>query len=212
MQKAIAVILDDNERITVMNNAKKISVFYKTEQKWLLREELILPELFNGSLTEIRRGLEAVVKEIRKEIRDCKLIVGKSITGLVFQVFNSAGFIISETDVFDMAILDNLYSDILKEIDAFQAEQKADKIPAAPVETEIKGNYFFDFNLLKSSDLPYTSKSTILPFLNSTSINRLEIICDHVMPWFEDEMKKRKLNFTVTMIKEGKCRVIVIPD
>ncbi len=208
MQKAIAVMLDENDRITEMNNAKKLSVFQKTDQKWILREELILAKLFNGSLTEIRRGLEAVVKEIR----DCKLIVGKSITGLVFQVFNRAGFIISETDVFDMAILDNLYSDILKEIDAFQAEQKADKIPTAPVETEIKGNYFFDFNLLKSSDLPYTSKSTIIPFLNSTSFNQLEIICDHVMPWFEDEMKKRKLNFTVTMIKEGKCRVVVIPD
>lgn len=208
MQKAIAVMLDENDRVTEMNNAKKLSVFHKTEQKWVLREEIILPELFNGSLPEIRRGLASVAKEIR----DCKLIVGKTITGLVFQVFNSAGFIISETDVFDTAILDNLYSDILKEIDAFQAEQEADKIPAAPVETEIKGNYFFDFNLLKSSDLPYTSKSTILPFLNSTSFNRLEIICDHVMPWFEAEMKKRKLNFTETKIKEGKCRVVVIPD
>lgn len=207
MQKAIAAILDENDRITEMNNAKKLSVFHKTEQNWILREEIILPELFKDNLTEIRRGLESVVKEIR----DCKLIVGKSITGLVFQVFNSAGFIISETDVFDMAILDNLYSDILKEIDAFQAEQEADKIPVAPAETDIKGNYFFDFNLLKSSDLPYTSKSTILPFLNSTSFNRLEIICDHIMPWFEAEMKKRKLNFTVTKIKEGKCRLVVIP-
>ena len=208
MQKAIAVMLDENDRITEMNNAKKLSVFHKKEQKWILREELILPELFNGSLAEIRRGLEAAVKEIR----DCKLIVGKSITGLVFQVFNSAGFIISETDLFDMEVLDNLYSDVIKEIDAFKAEQEADKIPAAPVETEIKGNYFFDFNLLKSSDLPYTSKSTILPFLNSTPFNRLEIICDHVMPWFEAEMRKRKLNFTVTKIKEGKCSVVVMPD
>ncbi len=208
MQKAIAAMLDENDRITDMNNAKKLSVFQKTEQKWILREELILPELFIGSLAEIRRGLETVVKEIR----DCKLIVGKSITGLVFQVFNSAGFIISETDVFDSAILDDLYSDILKEIDAFQAEQEADKIPVAPEETEIKGDYFFDFNLLKSSDLPYTSKSTILPFLNSTSFNRLEIICDHVMPWFGAEMKKRKLNFTVTKIKEGKWSVVVVPD
>ncbi len=130
---------------------------------------------------------------------------------MVYNIFNNAGFIISEADDFNETILDGLYSDIQKEADALNTEKALNNIPTSPVETEIKGNYFFDFSLLKNSTLPYSSKETILPFLNSVRFNRLEILCDHVMPWFDSEMKKRNLLYTVTEEGKGKCRILVKP-
>lgn len=205
---AIAAILDENNQITEMTKAKKLSVFHKKEQKWTLREEVLLPDLLGGSVVDIRKVLDNIIQGIK----DCKFIVGKSITGVVYQILNNAGFIISEVDAFNTENLDSLYADIMKAVYDYQQEDEKNNIPTAPVETELKGNYFFDFNLLKSSGLPYTSKSTILPFLNSTSFNRLEIICDHVMPWFEAEMERRNLRYSVTKIKEGKYRLIVEPS
>ncbi|MGB8452199.1 MAG: Fe-only nitrogenase accessory AnfO family protein [Anaerocolumna sp.] len=205
MQKIIAVILDDTDLLSEMKDAKKLSVYHKTGQEWTWKEEVILPDMFTGSMSDIRKKLEDVIKELK----DCKIIVGKSITGLVYNVFNNAGFIISEADGFHVSILDELYADVLEEMDALKAEKELNNVPTSPVETEIKGNYFFDFDLLKKSDLPYTSKNTILPFLNTTPFCQLEILCDHVMPWFESEMKKRNLTYTVTELGERKCSVLV---
>ena len=208
MQKIIAVILDENNHISEMKEAKKLSVFHKTEQKWSLLLEVMVPDILNGSIADIRIGLGRIIKELK----DCRIIVGKSITGLVYNVFNGAGFIISELEEFNIQVLDELYSDIQKELEAVYAEQEASKIPTAPVETKEKGKYFFDFNLLKHSDLPYTSKSTILPFLNTTTFHQLEILCDHVMPWFDQEMKKRNLTYTVTDLTGGICSILVKPS
>jgi Fe-only nitrogenase accessory protein AnfO len=207
MKKIIAVILDENNHISEMREAKKLSVFQKTEQNWNLLMEVTIPDILNGSIADIRDGLGKVIMELK----DCKIIVGKSVTGLVFNIFNGAGFIISELDEFDIQVLDELYSDIQKELEAVYAEQEAARIPTAPVETGEKGSYFFDFNLLKQSELPYTSKSTILPFLNATTFHQLEILCDHVMPWFDQEMKKRNLTYTVTDLTGGTCSILVKP-
>ncbi len=204
MQKIIAVILDENDHLSELKDAKKLAVYHKTEQKWAKEKEVILPEIYQGSMAEIRRNLDSVIKGL-----DCKIIAGKSITGLVYNIFNNAGFIISELDDFNEAILDELYSDILSEIDALNAEKELSNVPTSPTETEIKGNYFFDFSLLKNSGLSFTSKSTILPFLNSVRFNQLEILSDHVMPWFDLEMKKRNLTYTVAETGNGKSSILI---
>ncbi len=205
MQKMIAVILDEGGHLAEIKNARVISVFRKSGQIWAKQNEVILPELYQSGMADARRKLDGV----RKELKDCKIIAGKSITGLVYNVFSQAGFIISELDYFDISVLDGLYSDIVKEIEALNAEPEVGNIPTAPVETETKGNYFFDFGLLKNSGLPYSSKSTILLFLNSVRFNQLEILCDHVMPWFEFEMKKRNLFYDLTEDGKGRTSILV---
>jgi Fe-only nitrogenase accessory protein AnfO len=205
MQKIIAVILDENDHLSETKDAGKLSVYHKVEQKWTKQKEVILPDIYEGGMADIRKKLDSVIKELN----DCKIIAGKSITGLVYNVFNNAGFIISEIDDFNPAILDGLYSDILKEIDALNTEIASANVPTSPTETEIKGNYFFDFSLLKNSGLSFTSKSTILPFLNSVHFNQLEILSDHVMPWFDLEMKKRNLKYTVAENGNGKSSILV---
>ncbi len=205
MQKTIAVILDENNHLTGITDARKLSVYHKSGEDWTKQKEIILPELFQGGMADIRKKLGGVIGELD----DCKIIAGKSVTGLVYNTLSSAGFIIAEIDEFKPAVLDGLYSDILNEINALHREAELSNIPTAPVETGIKGNYFFDFGLLKNSGLPYSSKTTILPFLNSVRFNQLEILCDHVMPWFDPEMKKRNLLYTVTETGNGKISILV---
>ncbi len=208
MQKIIAVILDEDDRLSEIKDARKLSVYRKSRQSWTKEKEVILPRLYHGGMADIRKNLAGVIKDLD----NCKIIAGKSITGLVYNVFNNAGFILSEIDDFDPSVLDGLYSRILKEIDALNdVETELSNIPTAPVETEIKGNYFLDFDLLKNSALPYSSKTALLPFLNSVRFNRLEILCDHVMPWLDLEMKKRNLSYTVTENGKGQSNILIRP-
>lgn len=208
MDKKIAVIFDEHGRTARFQEADKIVLYSKTGKEWKVEKKLDLKNTISADMQTVRKNLEKILAELS----GCNIIVGKGITGLVYQVFNNAGYIISELIEFSTDILEELYQKIIQEMDDIQAEQeKVKEIPKAPIETEEKGSYYFDFSLLKNSDTPYSSKSTIIPFLNSTIFNKLEIICDHIMPWFEEEMHKRKLNYMIDKIDNGKVSIVITP-
>jgi Fe-only nitrogenase accessory protein AnfO len=208
MNKKIAVIFDEHDRTAQFQEADKIVLYSETGKEWKFEKKIDLKNIFTGDMQTVRKNLEKIITELS----GCNIIVGKAITGLVYQVFNNAGYIISELIEFSTDILEELYQEIVREMDNIQANQeKVKEIPKAPIETEEKGSYFFDFSLLKNSDTPYSSKSTIIPFLNSTIFNKLEIICDHIMPWFEAEMHKRKLNYKIETIDNGKVSIVITP-
>lgn len=207
MKRLIAVIVNEEELISDMTEANKIILYGKNEQKWTIQKEIEVEDVMDGYMADVRKNLDDIIKELD----DCKILLGKSITGLVFNTFNQAGFILSELDEFDDKMLDFLYSDILEEYEEALAEKEANNIPTAPIETDIKGHYFFDFGLLKNSGSSLSSKDVLRPFLNETPFKQLEIICDHVMPWLETELQKRELNYTVTEISSHKFSVIIKP-
>jgi Fe-only nitrogenase accessory protein AnfO len=205
MQRIIAIIVDENGQITETQNAKNIFVFCKMDQKWSIQKEVQAQNIMVGNMADVRNRLEAIIKELA----DCKIIFGKSITGLAFNVFNQAGFIISELEEFDEKMLDFLFEDVVDEYESALAEKEAIKVPTAPTETETKGNYFFDFGSLKNSGSSLSSKEVLRPFLNETPFIQLEIICDHVMPWLESELKNRELTYAITEISSNKYSIVI---
>lgn len=206
MEKKIAVFWDKDKNICSMQEASELAVYSFDKGKWYTEESLDITGLYEGGIARVRnRTIELV-----KKLGGCRVIAGKNITGVIYNVFDSEGFIISELNVFAENELEYLYSQIEEQFKDMERErEEALLIPTAPSETEEIGDYFFDFSLLKNTGTKYSSKSTILPFLNKTDFRHLEIICDHVMPWFEEEMKKRGLYYIVKERDDKKISILI---
>ena len=206
MEKKIAVLWDKDKKLASIPEAAELTVYSFDRGKWQAAESLDVTGLFEGGISSVRnRALELV-----KKLGNCKVIAGRNITGVLYNVFDSEGFIISELNVFTEEGLEYLYSQIAEQLKGMERErEEAMQIPAAPSETEVKGDYFFDFSLLKNTGTNHSSKSTIIPFLNNADYRHLEIICDHVMPWFEEEMKKRGLNYIVKERDDKKVSILI---
>lgn len=208
MQQEIAVILDKDLQLTRLQDASILLVYKRENMGWIVRKEIPVNNIFAGTLPAIRHNLI----KLQAELSDCKIIIGTNITGVVFNVFNQAGFIISELQSFHESMLESIYEQINNELMGMKKErERSNTIPTKPYETDRKDFYFFDFSLLKNSNAPHSSKSTMIPFLNSTPFKQLEIICDHVMPWLDFEMQKRGFTYETAKTETGKYRIIIKP-
>jgi Fe-only nitrogenase accessory protein AnfO len=208
MQKEIAVILDKDLQLTTYQEVNRIRVYKREGSQWKIHKEILVNDIYNGGLLAIRRHLLS----LQTELKDCKIIIGTSITGVVYQVFNQTGFIISELPSFHEAMLDTIYDQINEKLIIQKEDIKENNnIPTKPYETNKKDFYFFDFSLLKNSNIPHSSKSTILPFIKSTSFEQLEIICDHIMPWLDYEVQKNNLIYETRKMDSGQYKIIIKP-
>jgi Fe-only nitrogenase accessory protein AnfO len=206
MEKKIAVFWDKDKNISSMQEASELAVYSFDKEKWYAEESLDITGLYEGGIVRVRNK----TFELVKKLGGCRIIAGKNITGVIYNILNSEGFIISELNVFAEDDLEYLYSQIEDQFKDMEKErEEALLIPTAPSETEEKGDYFFDFSLLKNTGTKHSSKSTILPFLNNADFRNLEIICDHVMPWFEEEMKKRGLYYIVKERDDKKISILI---
>lgn len=142
-------------------------------------------------------------QEIADRLENCRIIVGSSISGLMYKVFSGRDYVILETDTFAPEMLDDIYDKALKANEPL----KGCELPLEPQPTDMPGEYFFDFKQLK---LKYrvTSKETIRPFISKKKFSKLTILCDHRMPWLDDDLER--LGLTCEEIREGSNVTLII--
>lgn len=87
-------------------------------------------------------------------------------------------------------------------------EQYLEILPT-PVEGDKGGEYYIDLRTVMEHNEKVTSKQVLLPFFHNISFTKLEVICTHVPPWFEDEFLKLNLRSEVEAISENEVRIIV---
>jgi len=65
-----------------------------------------------------------------------------------------------------------------------------------PEKTDVEGSYFLNLEAALNSDPNLTSKKILLPFLKSKDFKSLEVICDHIPRWFNEEFENQGLHST----------------
>lgn len=191
MQK-IAVYLDGNGRSMSFDASGKLSVFSKENDKWEIISEIPLTINKEDSINELR---EQIISAADK-MGECRVIVGKSVFGLAFNVFNSKGYSIWEFDGEPQSFLDY--------IDEREEQQKKEEALAAATRENEEGDNFIQFeevsdgcykaNLIElQQKFKATSKKLLIPFLNNCRFKELQLICGHIPPWIEYELDKYKL-------------------
>ena len=112
---------------------------------------------------------------------DCRIAVGAGLTGVLYRALDSRGFSIFDTDDISPDTLDG----ILADLNAVEAADAADTVPARPVETETPGTYALNLVRLQEAHPEITSKQALREFLETTPFYELRLICAHIPPWLE---------------------------
>lgn len=158
-----------------------------------------------------RMGLDEIRSRTLAMLRSldgCRHFVARAITGAPLAFFDGMGIVMWRLAGRPMDFL----SDIQQRVEQQAARQRALTAPgrfilAGPRTGE------FHLNLIEAlqSDGALTSKDVLLPFLDHTPFQRLEIICDHLPKWFNHHLPRLHLALGIAQLPDGRCQATIRP-
>lgn len=202
MDYKIGVLMDDKKKITDLFHMTYISIF-ELKKDWEVVKTLDSIQVDTSSAAMLRTSIEVIVKQLDA----CKILIGTSIIGMPYHVFERNGFVLCEADELDKKLLDQVYEDYCREKDV-QDEELLEPIPTSPQPVDNDGNFFFDFIKSQKYHPEVSSKKALLPFLSHELFQTLTIVCSHIMPWLGEFIKSRgqKMN---SKREDGRYTIII---
>ena len=209
MIKKIATIVNDSKIITSFQEGTTIIIYYKDIESWKVQNEISYSLNSNISLSDIRDYIRTVILRLE----DCKIIIGKTISGLPYNILDRMGFEIFEVESISdsLSISDFLLEDIYSEVQGYENKKDAFllKVPTSPQQTAIPGVYFLNLIELQEKHPEISSKRALQDFFTSTPFYKLQLICSHVPPWFETFFPTKKLTFSTEELENNKYQVTI---
>lgn len=201
MGKDIAVFVGGNEETATLEQPGKIIVYKKKQGQW---QELREKEFTLGQTQGVRE-LRSGIAEIVEFLADCKVFVGRAITGLPYFELEKASCSVWEFTGKPLEFLDYVLE---KEEEA--APAAVTQAVAMPVPEEIdNGCYRISIKEIQETDAGITSKQALQPVLRQGNFNQLEVICNHIPPWLEAELTGGNLHQISKKSAPGEARVII---
>jgi Fe-only nitrogenase accessory protein AnfO len=157
------------------------------------------------NIPEVRMNLKKAVAGLD----DCKIFLSGEVKGVPYAILEGMGFNIwkSEGSVFEQ-----LEYVAMKETEAAEESKKPKPAPV-PV-GDIRDGYY-RINLVEVLDKhqQLTSKQVLIPFMEKTAFQKLEIFCDHPPRWFAKEFERLKLSAHAEALDSGghELKITVVP-
>ncbi len=203
MSKKIAVIINEEEELASFEKGSCINIYNKNSTQWQLFKEVRYYINNNMSLSDLRENIKGLIMELE----DCKIIVGKVMSGLAYNIFDRMGFAIFEAKDITSCILDDIYN----EVSSLKAEAAVSKqVALAPVQTEENGVFYINLMELQAKHPEISSKKALRPFLESTPFFKLEVLCSHVPPWFDNILPTLNLSYSIEEKGDNKYKVSIL--
>jgi Fe-only nitrogenase accessory protein AnfO len=202
MIEKVAVIMGQDGYIGVIESKSMIDLYTKTEDEWQLfnRVEVLIKD--SSNIEEVRRGVRKTVLELE----DCRIILGKNVSGVAYHILDRLGFYIFEADTY----YPEMFDEIIYEVEKTEGEEdRGENIPIAPYSPNQDGIYYLDLIELQNRHPDISSKKAISQFINNQVFMRFELICRHMPPWMEQVIERRKLKCTIEKQGEDICKVIL---
>lgn len=177
---SVSVILNSlGDTASVWDDASRIQIYTYGAAGWKARESI--PVRFDR--TKKFGILRGEITDVAEKLGDAKILVGKSVSGLVYQIFDRMGFQVIEADRFSKRLLDRILSEIEEANDLRKDAESAAEKAALPAETETPGHFFLNLVELQQKAPNISSKMALQPFFDTTPFDRLAILCSHLPPW-----------------------------
>lgn len=203
MLKRIAVIVNDEQELSPFEKGSFINIYYKNNTHWELFKEVRYYINTTMSLSDLRENIKSLIMELE----ECKIIVGKVMSGLAYNIFDRNGFAIFEAKNITSSILDDMYNEVISlKAEAANSEQVA----LSPVQAEENGVFYINLMELQAKHPEISSKKAIKPFLETTPFFKLEVICSHVPPWFDNILPELNLSYSVEENGDNRCKVSIL--
>lgn len=207
MNHTVAVITGSNGYTSAFLEGTLFKIFADYGGKWTQTGSLAFCintqsgfEKIRQELTETERSLSLLLNH------DSKILVGSSVTGLPYNIFDAADYTIFEIEGKPEQFIDRLGTQI--EAQKTEAENGETVFYTAhPVEGG-GGRYFINLKILQIKKPGVTSKQALMPFFTNQAFMSLEIICTHIPPWFDRDFERLGLVYTANQT-DGALHVTV---
>ena len=206
MANKIAVVLNNNNELSSFEEGAVLMVFSKETADWRVVDEVVY---FLDTTLELQAVREKI-KTVIAGLEDCRVVVGKPIRGLSYNILERLGYEIFEADMLSETLLE----EISQELEAVKENppNEVEEVPTAPYMTSKEGEYFLNLILLQNKHPEISSKKALLPFIEGTVFYRLEVICSHVPPWFENQFPQKGLSYSVEERGPDGLKVSIIKE
>lgn len=203
MHGNIAVIINEENELMSFETGNVLLVFGKESEGWQMVREI----RYALDTTSDMAGMRDNIRNIISELGDCKIIVGKTISGLSYNIFDRLGFEIFEAD----SVSEDLMEEILNELEAEAAEVSdySKSSPTEPVMTSDEGVYFLNLIQLQEKHPEISSKKALQSFIETAVFYRLDVICSHIPPWFDMLLPQKKLTYDVEELERNQLKVSI---
>ncbi|SHK29360.1 Fe-only nitrogenase accessory protein AnfO [Anaerocolumna jejuensis DSM 15929] len=142
-------------------------------------------------------ALHAAIREICDWLKDCKVIVVERIRGIHYIAFEE-----KQVSMLEIPGVPEIFLEDLRECLKHQRTAKEVPLEHNAVFELRPGIYHTDLREVMKGHTSYNSKQILLPFLKNKQYSLLEIICDHVPKWLENEQTELKLRYSVETYKD----------
>ncbi len=201
----IAVFLGDNGNTTKFYGEGRIVIFVQENNSWRVSREK------RFSLKEIQEMMDfrQKMEETLVFLDQCKVFVGSSITGMPYYFLEKAKCSVWECDGIPYDFLD--YVQLQEEISAEKTckkgqQQEKSSVDSSFIETT-PGNYSISIKGIQEKSVQLTSKQVLLPFLRRGSFESLEIICNHMPIWLEEEVLRRRISLQTKELSRNQVKI-----
>ena len=190
----IATYVNDDDNVVSFYEKGSLVLFDKMDGKWEKTKIIPLDLTPEMKIPQLR----LVFESLSPHLENCKTFLAGDVKGVPYAMLEGLGFNIWRSTGF---VIDQLDYIVEKEEAAILAAKAAKPEPA--IVGDIRdGFYRFDLADALNSDPDTTSKQLLLPFLEKTTFQRLELICEHPPRWFNSEFPRLKLRYEVCTPQE----------
>lgn len=203
---SISVILNSlGETASVWDDASRIQVYTHGAAGWEAHESI--PVRFDRARPSA--NLRGEITNVAKKLGDAKILVGKSVSGLAYQIFDRMGFQVIKVDRFSKRLLDRILSEIDEADRRRENEEKKIGKAVQPIETDTPRCFILDLIELQQKAPGVSSKMALQPFFDTARFDRLTILCRHLPPWLEPYISGKGWHLESRTAKNGVEQVTV---
>ncbi|MDR3602302.1 MAG: Fe-only nitrogenase accessory protein AnfO [Desulfosporosinus sp.] len=204
--KPISIFLNSEGFTASLEEEGMIRVYTQnfTTDAWEVTEEFEFSLVKSSSISELRK----IILNMIQRIGDCRIFVAREVAGQLYSVLEAYKFSIYEVEGKPEQFLDSVLASE-NELNKNLTEKSIQSVVCYPEKTDVEGAYFLNLKAALNADLNLTSKKILLPFLAKKDFKVLEVICDHMPKWFDDEFEKQGLESTLSRLKDNEYKVII---
>lgn len=201
--ESIAIIIDQKGLSSTFFDGNLLNVYKKSEDTWDWAQSFPLELSPEKGLTAVRE----YIAEIIGELGNCKVIAGRNISGIPYNILDAAGFSIFQIEGSSEAIPE-IIDEVLSHDAEHSNEDSSDEVIPAPQQTD-DGIYLINLQQVQINHPKVSSKQILLPFLKGQNFYKLTVMCSHVPPWFDTQLDKLGLKKEIEQLDVNLYKVVI---
>lgn len=206
MAVEIATFIGQDGKTITLNEEGKLVVYAKNRGRW----QAIREKPFTLNTIEGMWDLRNRVEEMIDFLKDCKVFVGRSITGMPYYLLEKSKCSIWECEGEPPEFLEYILE---KEARYKKKTRKTKSLELIPFKELTPGHFYISLKNIQKKHSGLTSKQLLQPFLKKNNFTYLEIICSHTPLWLEGEiMASAGLQMRVHEVGKNEVKVIITKD